>query len=416
MTENIDRQIKHHIYGTAQRIKAMFQPGFAETAFKETKLILNHAWFPQKFKPDLTLLKHEIRIDNIHFVSAVELLMRSQCLADIRLIIAEGKMTSKLAFQQKCSDIHWTYFLNKEMRVKIKADSIASKLFHETALKQIASDIIKQYVSTIETGEITNEHTTIFIEFIKNKLTVSISLAGQPLYKRGYKTLTASAPLREDIASCCIARAMEFANQIKPNFQPDLLLIPFSGTGTFAFEYLLRFSAPVLLGPNYFLEKMPLFRKENFRFLLKKAQENSLQPELHFICIDTSQKANNAIEQTLLQNQLFQRKLFTIHQADFIKANLTQLIESEQNKNIFIPLNPPYGIRLGKETDPSHLYRNIAKKLNELKNNSISICGFILCPNTKTWSAFVNHLAAEKKETYHFTQGGLDIRVCQFFI
>lgn len=416
MTENIARQIKHHIYGKAQRIKAIFQPGFGETAFNETLHILNHAWFPQKFKPDLSLLKHEIRIDNIHFVSAVELLMRSLCLADIRLIIAEGKMTSKLAFQQKCSDIHWAYFLNKEMRVKIKVDSIASKLFHETALKQIASDIVKQYVSTIETGDNTTETTTIFIEFIKNKLTISISLAGQPLYKRGYKTLTASAPLREDIASCCMARAMEFANQIKPNFQPDLLLIPFSGTGTFAFEYLLRFSAPVLLSRNYALKKMPLFRKENFQFLLKKAQENLSQPQLHFICIDTSQTANNAMEETLLQNQFFQKKLFTIHKSDFIKATLSQFLKNEQTKNIFIPLNPPYGIRLGKEGDPSHLYKNIAKKLNELKNKSITICGFILCPDTKTWSAFVNYLAAEKKETYHFTQGGLDIRVCQFII
>ena len=88
--------------------------------------------------------------------------------------------------------------------------------------------------------------------------------------------------------------------------------------------------------------------------------------------------------------------------------------------NLFIPLNPPYGIRIGSNSDSNSLYKNIACKLNELSKitnkENANILGFILCPNEETWSVFCRNLLYKESETFHFTQGGIDIRVCLFYI
>jgi hypothetical protein len=77
-------------------------------------------------------------------------------------------------------------------------------------------------------------------------------------------------------------------------------------------------------------------------------------------------------------------------------------------------------MRLGKNADSVVLYKNIAGKINEiskiLKAERKSLLGFVLCPNEEVWSAFCRNLSHAEIETYHFTQGGLDIRVCQFFV
>ena len=105
---------------------------------------------------------------------------------------------------------------------KLKVDSVASKAFHETGLKEILSSILKDSVKEIVSGENTNETTCVFADLYKDKLTVSISLAGNSLYKRGYRgTLSASAPLREDYASCLLLKSMQFAKKINAEFMPD---------------------------------------------------------------------------------------------------------------------------------------------------------------------------------------------------
>jgi putative N6-adenine-specific DNA methylase len=428
LTENLEKKIKKNIYGKPQAIKVISPPGLGETALDEIQSILSSLWFPQKYISELSILKNAIRIDNIHLFAVTELLMRSQCLSDIRLIIFEGKTSGKFAFEKKCREVNWNFYLNKSMTLKIKVDSVASRAFHETGLKEIITDIIQDQVHAVVTGENTHETTCIYADLYKDRLSLSISLAGDPLYKRGYRgTLSASAPLREDAAACCIRKSFKFAKKINANFIPDRVLIPFSGTGTFAFEYLqscFNF-APVLFAREYALQAMPLFRPENFNFLLKKAKENCVFPAVRIECIDTSESANLALRENIgsfraamVRNGFsFVDELFSVSLNDFIKIDGDR---SAAFGNVFIPLNPPYGMRLGKNADSVVLYKNIAGKINEiskiLKAERKSLLGFVLCPNEEVWSAFCRNLSHAEIETYHFTQGGLDIRVCQFFV
>lgn len=431
--EIIMRKIKKNLYGKPQSIQVIVPPGFSETALLEMKSILNNLWFKQKYTSEFTLSKNTLCIRQIHLFAITELLMRSRTISDIRLIIFEGSAAGKENFRKKCLGIHWDYFLDKNISLKIKVNSVASRAFHESGLKEILSEILKHDVADIVSGENTNETTSLYVDLYKDRLTISISLAGEPLYKRGYRQmLAASAPLREDAAFCCLDRALQFAKKIDPAYSPDTILIPFAGTGTFAFEYLQSYFnfSPVLFSRDYALKKMPFFKSENFNFLLKKAAEHfSISVDnIHLTCIDNS---NNAIR-ALVENIKNFKKFFEKYQAnfpeikclekDFFSLEVEKLIANHNPKfhSIFIPLNPPYGIRIGKNLNSVNFYKKIATKINEIaqlaQNTGIKLSGFILCPDEKTWSSFCKHIKKMSLETYHFNQGGMDIRVCQFLL
>lgn len=433
MSENLAKKIKKNLYGKPQAIQVVFPAGMGETALHEVQFILNNLWFKQKYISEFSVLKNQISIHQIHLFAVTELLMRSQSLADIRLIIFEGSASGKSIFKRKCLDINWDFYVDKKCSLKIKVNSVASRAFHESGLKEILSQILMEYVDEIVTGEDTHETTCLYVDLYKNKLTISLSLAGKPLYQRGYRqVLSKSAPLREDAAFCCLARALQFANQIDPNYLPDTLFIPFAGTGTFAFEYIqshFKFP-PVLFARNYALNKLPFFNPENFNFLLKKAKENvSLSnDDLHIICIDNSKNAVfSLLENATSLKKTFEKFHFSFSdemiecaEEDFFKMDLKKVLSKNKNSNsIFMPINPPYGIRLGTNKNTLELYKKIANRINEISLIALpmgkKLLGFILCPDENSWSQFSKTLKHTKLQTYHFTQGGLDIRVCQFF-
>jgi 23S rRNA G2445 N2-methylase RlmL len=151
---------------------------------------------------------------------------------------------------------------------------------------------------------------------------------------------------------------------------------------------------------------------------------------IHFYCIDNSDNANKSLlenmqffKEAMVKNDFaFEVPILSSSSENFFQVDIAKII-SETGKsmgNIFMPLNPPYGIRFGKNLDSITLYKNIASQINEtsnlIKKEKKHLLGFILCPNEETWSAFSRALTDAQNQTYHFTQGGIDIRVCQFFV
>tara|TARA_R110000868_G_scaffold248315_14_gene504852 strand:+ start:2585 stop:3898 length:1314 start_codon:yes stop_codon:yes gene_type:complete len=437
MTENsnIEKQIKRNIYGKPQSILVVFPPGLSVAANDEAQSILSNLWFQNKFPSEMTVQKNALRIDNIHMFAVMELLMRGKCFSDIRLIMSDRKVENVPSFEKSCYNINWDYYLASNMSLKIKVDVGGSPVLHEGAIKDILSDGLRDLVSSIVTGDSVEETTTLYVDIFRYHAVMSISLAGAPLYKRGYRSvLSHSAPLREDMAAACIQNALAFGLQNDESSLPDSMIIPFSGTGTFLIEYWMvayQFS-PVLFERTYAIQSMPLFRSENFNFLLKKAREHCGITELipaNYVCIDNADDANTALlgnienfNQAVLKNQLTWRGdevAQCVKNNDFIKLTIDSSYEALAG-NIFIPINPPYGIRFGKSKETGALYQSIAKQINALsaltKANKKHVLGFILCPSEESWSLFCKTLTNATIDTYHLTQGGLDIRVAQFYL
>lgn len=432
--ENSDKKIKRNIYGKPQSILVMFPAGLSSVARDEARYILGNLWFQNKFSSKITVLKNALRIDQIHMFAVVELLMRGQCFSDIRLIVGEGKVMNMPAFEKKCNSIPWDFYVSPSMTIKIKIDSGASPALHEGAMKEALVSCLNGKVSGIVAGEDAEETTSLYVDAYKYYSTISISLAGAPLYKRGYRSeLSKSAPLREDIAACCIQKALDFGVSKNEKFINHSLFVPFSGTGTFLFEYLIAcyLFSPVLFERAYAIQDMPLFRSDNFNYLIKKARENCLLEKLapeNIYCMDNAKSANDALlknienfKHAVEKNQSSWVESGTggwVVLDDFLKMDIPASL-AKLSGNIFIPINPPYGLRLGNSDNTVMLYKQIARQINKFieqsKIRKTELLGFILCPSEESWSGFCKTLTNASVETYHITQGGLDIRVLQFY-
>lgn len=425
---NNEKKIKRSIYAKPQSILMIYPPGLADAAFAEVQSILSDIWFSNKFTSKARLQKNAIRVDDIHMFAVMELLLRGKCFSDLRLIIAEDAIANMAASEKLLAAVNWDFYLSSEMSVRIKVDVGASPALHEGALKDL---VAAQVAGTV--GEVADAGVLLHLDVYKNRAVLSISLAGEPLYKRGYKTmLSKSAPLREDIAAACAGSAFRFAQKIDTGFQADALLAPFSGTGTFLFEYLLqRYNvAPCLLAREYAIQQMPLYRAETFAHLVKLAKEHCAlaqsKPDQYF-AFDTAEEANqsmlSSIDSFTKLMQANDIKWSGVNskqcprQEDFLKSDVAETLKHISG-NVFMPMNPPYGIRLGKNNDTVSFYNRIAEQVNAVADvrGKNHVVGFVLCPNEQAWSAFCKTLKNAKNNTYHINQGGLDIRVLEFYI
>lgn len=429
--DNVEKQIKRNIYGKPQSILVVFPPGLVNAARDEAQYILDHLWFQNKFTSEISIVKNALRIDQIHMSAVMELMMRGQCFSDIRLIISEGKAAKMESFERRCEDLPWDYFLSRKMSLKIKVDVGVSPALHEGGIKEMLTEGLSSIVADIVSGEGSEETTTLYVDAYKYHVIMSISLAGSPLFKRGYRTvLSKSAPLREDIAASCIQSALQFG--IEHQFTADSVCIPFSGTGTFLIEYWMTHYqfAPVLFDRAYAIQSMPLFRADTFNYLHKKAREHCAIDKLSlekYACIDNDKSANDSLLKNIdnfkcavEKNQFnWPDANVMVQDSDFLTIDAAAVME-KLTGNIFLPLNPPYGIRLEKSNDVVARYKKIAEQMNALaglaKKRKTHLAGFVLCPSEEAWSSFCKTLKGAVMTTYHMTQGGLDIRVAQFYL
>ena len=419
-----------------------FSAGFAKEALQDIDSILTHLWLEKKQRPSINLQKNCICIANVHIDSLFEILFRSSVITDVRLVIHESQVKSKSNLKSVCDKIIWDDYIDTSLPIKLKVDSIASELFHEGAMKEVITQsptlraLSEQVVEKLPDLAANN----LFFELLKNKLTVSISLAGSELYKRGYKkVLTAAAPLREDIAHLCLKKSLQFLTQIEPDKKISTLFVPFGGTGTFVFEYIILSLklANNFFGKNFVFESTQIYKEKTVEFLKKKSSQESEKLGLDLKQIIYSDIAEN-VSKTFVENYSFfiqkiHEKNETIFQklqavelkndmspsgltaGNFLKLDVKDFAHSlHENEVVFMPLNPPYGLRQQSKVDSEQFYTKIIQKMNDLgaslKLNKVTLCAFILCPSEETWSLAMNKLHTKNKETFHFTQGGVHIR------
>jgi 23S rRNA G2445 N2-methylase RlmL len=85
-------------------------------------------------------------------------------------------------------------------------------------------------------------------------------------------------------------------------------------------------------------------------------------------------------------------------------------------KNIFVPLNPPYGLRLDGE-DTQDLYLKLGTWLHEAFAPEQRRFGFVLLADSKAFHAFEKGVGQKHvKGILSFTQGGQHIRCVSFDI
>jgi hypothetical protein len=269
-------------------------PGHTEVCLLEIKDILQNlkggiATVEKERDLGNTNSKNGIYVKTDDFKHGIEIAMKSLTIQDIECVIVDGVVCkSKRDVKRWLKKIEFTDFIpanslstvddfNKKFKLHSRANKSivnSSRFLKEEFCSALGAfsvqaacvptdgDTSVQPVRDTPSGELpacedadtatanTEMLNTIRLSLIENKLTVSVSLAGEmELYKRTYKDLSgaATAPLPEHHASACILWAMNTIHRkvnMSSSSDQNLLainsiIVPFAGTGTLGFEGLL---------------------------------------------------------------------------------------------------------------------------------------------------------------------------------
>lgn len=262
-------------------------------------------------------------------------------------------------------------------------------------------------------GARTTELSALLLE---DEIILNLSLAGEPLNQRGgFRPLSKSAPIREDLALFLIRKL----RKILPN--PDGLFVPFAGTGT-----LIRESLDSVFGigfphypRTYLFQELPEFPLATWDFLKKRILAESETTvavwwnELDPAVFEYTKERMLQYSKFLMDSGFENRVRLECALGDFFSYSPAEIWErSKKPKRIWMPLNPPFGLRMEK-VSPSAFYRRLGEKLKLWWELPAELNGFLLCPDEETWSAFVQRIGI-KTETVHVTHGGTDLRVVYF--
>ncbi|MDB5811316.1 MAG: putative methylase [Betaproteobacteria bacterium] len=184
-----------------------------------------------------------------------------------------------------------------------------------------------------------------------DQLTLYIDTSGEPLFKRGYRTSTGEAPLRENLAAGIVKLS---------GWNPtEALLDPMCGSGTLLVEAAL-IALNIAPGARraFAFEKLRNFNAPQWQKLKDAA---------------TAREAPRAGAVSIYGADLYGDELKNARD-NITAAGLTEVIQLKQANVLEIPApaasgvivtNPPYGVRLAEAQDLAELYPQLGNALKQ---------------------------------------------------
>src|SRR5439155_5113135 len=170
---------------------------------------------------------------------------------------------------------------------------------------------------------------------------------GEPLFKRGWRTAQAEAPLRENLAAGIVMLS---------GWRPDEpLLDPMCGGATLLVEAaaMARGRAPGARRAFGF-EKLALFDSALWEKLKREAQGSSSEADLGLYGSDTDPRALAAARRNLAAAGV--ERWVQLEQADVLERSAPALAG-------VMVMNPPYGERMGSEEELARFYPKLGDAL-----------------------------------------------------
>ncbi len=241
-----------------------------------------------------------------------------------------------------------------------KAASVKSKVFSPSDIQSVMKKAMVERLKDIyhvnwfaEDGE----SFPVRVFLMKDEVTVGLDTTGDSLHKRGYRKLTAKAPIAENLAAALI--------MLTPWNGSRILVDPFCGSGTFPIEAAMM-AANMAPGMNR------SFTAENWKHIVGKK-----------IWYDTLDEARELVDfniETDIQGYDIDENMVDIARQNARLAGVDKLIHfqrrgveqlSHPKKYGFIITNPPYGERLQDKNEMPVLYRTIGERFATLDSWSM---------------------------------------------
>ena len=417
-----DSYIKKHVLAKPQTLSIRSPKGLEELTLEEVKGCLDFWVNREETLPTdaakigqatAELVDNAVAVKDIPYRSAQNLTLRLAIARDVFLIIRDVRCGSVKELNEHFAKMDWPLYFQPKSLISVRIDSFRSRIFHEGLIKESLATALTQHKVKI----VDREQSTQFLE-VKlngNRLQISLSLAGQPLYKRGYKSsLKSVASIKEDLAQGAITYALNWMRKKNPGFTPETIYNPFAGSGTLAFEYLDKILkiAPGFFKRSYGLESLPIFQDKSFeheRRLIAKEVESAVVFVPKVICVEKNKEQCQALEENALQffaaiGRAELKKSFEVVEEDFFSHR------TGAGENIFLIANPPYGRRLEGSDAPELFFKKIFTRINNLKIAS----GLIFIPEGVNIARCKELIPDYQSQFRKISHGGLEVSIFVF--
>lgn len=288
---------------------------------------------------------------NIHLRTGERLL--------IKVCSFEAKTFEALFEQTK--NLPWEDFIPLTGKFWVaKAASVKSQLFSPTDIQSIVKKAIVERMKVkynVSWFEESGESYPLRVFIKKDIVTIGLDTTGVSLHKRGYRKLTAKAPIAENLAAALI--------MLTPWSRDRILIDPFCGSGTIPIEAAL-IGANMAPGMNReFLSQQ--WTQNVDQSLWKDCFEEARDNVLHDVDMDIQAYD---IDEEMVYIAKENAKLAGVdHLIHFQKRAVADL--SHAKKYGFIITNPPYGERLEDKEELIHLYRMLGERYFALSDWSM---------------------------------------------
>jgi 23S rRNA G2445 N2-methylase RlmL len=416
--------IKKHVLAKPQTLSIRSPKGLEELTLEEVKNCLDF-WINREEtlpadaakigKATAELVENAISVKDIPYRTAQNLTLRLGMARDVLLIVRDVRCGSVKELNEHFTKMDWPLYVQNKSTISVRIDSYRSRIFHEGLIKESLAEALALHKVKI----VDREQSSQFLE-VKlngNRLQISLSLAGQPLYKRGYKSsLKSVASIKEDLAYGAITYSLNWLRKKNPGFIPETIYNPFAGSGTLAFEYLNKSLkiAPGFFERSYGLELLPIFQDKSFeheRRLIAKEVESAVVFLPKVICVEKNKEQCQALEENASHffaaiGRAELKQSFQVVEEDFFSHR------TGASENIFLLANPPYGRRLEGSDAPELFFKKIFTRINNLKIQS----GLIFIPEGVNITRCKELIPGYQSQYRKISHGGLEVSIFVFAI
>lgn len=262
---------------------------------------------------------------------------------------------------QGTKSLPWENWLPENAKFPVSGKSINSKLFSvsdcQAIVKKAIVERLKQRYRK-QWFEETGPEYPIEVALLKDTVTLTIDTSGAGLHKRGYRKLSAAAPLKETLAAAMVRLSY---------WNPERVLVdPFCGSGTIPIEAaMIGLKIAPGINRGFIAENWPQIATLSWEQAREEARD-LIQRDVKLKIIGTD------IDESVLSLARYHRKLAGLDD----QIHLQRLPVSEvknSHKYGCVICNPPYGERIGEQKEMEITYREMSEAFGLMDTWSIYI-------------------------------------------
>ncbi len=260
--------------------------------------------------------------------------------------------------------IDWQQHITPDLTMAVTAtgknDQLNHSHFTAVQVKRAITEQQKAKLGDRSDVDTENPAVRINVHIEEDSCTVSLDSSGNSLHRRGYRPAVGAAPLKESLAAALVKMS---------GWQPELTFLdPLCGSGTLPIEATMQALniAPGIFREKFGFETWPSFNQELFDRLFKAAETGEKSA---LIAPIIGSDHNSGVIQQAQSNAV---KCGIDQHLQFLHRELADL-EAPADCGVLM-CNPPYGERLGRDSDLGAFY---------------GLLGDVLKHRFKGWTAFV---------------------------